>query len=130
MSISGYWILLAIFYLILDFFIAKEFADIAEMKGHSGTRYGAFTFFFGVIGMLMVIALPTLPPKSPSTPTPPPPPAPNPQRSLAKPRDEGLEDGDFADLVCPNCGKTVSVLVGAQTLTCPWCDTPLNINYQ
>lgn len=38
--------------------IAKEFASIAEKKGHNGKRYFWWTFWLGVVGMLMVIALP------------------------------------------------------------------------
>ena len=44
--------------LIIDYIIAKKFSDIAEMKGHEGGTYFWFTFLFGMVGMLMVIALP------------------------------------------------------------------------
>ena len=44
--------------MIIDYVIAKKFAEIAEMKGHEGDTYFWFTFIFGVVGMLMVIALP------------------------------------------------------------------------
>ena len=44
--------------LVIDYIIAKKFADIAEMKGHEGSTYFWFTFIFGLVGMLMVIALP------------------------------------------------------------------------
>ena len=44
--------------LIIDYFIAKKFEEIAEMKGHIGSTYFWYTFIFGVVGMLMVIALP------------------------------------------------------------------------
>ena len=44
--------------LIIDYVIAKNFADIAEMKGYEGDTYFWFTFLLGLIGMLMVIALP------------------------------------------------------------------------
>ena len=44
--------------LIIDYVIAKKFEEIAEMKGHEGSTYFWFTFMFGVVGMLMVIALP------------------------------------------------------------------------
>ena len=44
--------------LIIDYVIAKKFEEIAEMKGHEGGTYFWFTFIFGVVGMLMVIALP------------------------------------------------------------------------
>ena len=50
---------LAIF---LNYCIAKEFERIAEMKGHAGRRYFWWTFFTGLIGMLMVAALPTMSP--------------------------------------------------------------------
>ena len=44
--------------LIINYIIAKKFSDIAEMKGHEGSTYFWFTFIFGVVGMLMVIAVP------------------------------------------------------------------------
>lgn len=50
----------AVVVLILNYVIAIQFSDIAEMKGHNGTKYFWFTFIFGVVGMLMVVALPTV----------------------------------------------------------------------
>ena len=44
--------------LVINYIIAKQFEAIAKMKGHAGNVYFWFTFFFGVVGMLMVIALP------------------------------------------------------------------------
>jgi len=44
--------------LVIAYVIAKKFADIAEMKGHEGNTYFWFTFWLGVVGMLMVVALP------------------------------------------------------------------------
>ena len=44
--------------LIIDYVIAKKIEEIAEMKGHKGGTYFWFTFIFGAVGMLMVIALP------------------------------------------------------------------------
>ena len=46
--------------LVIDYVIARKFADIAEMKGHEGSTYFWFTFIFGVVGMLMVVALPNV----------------------------------------------------------------------
>lgn len=43
-------------YLVLDYLIAKKFESIANLKGHSG--YFVWCFIFGIIGYLMVIALP------------------------------------------------------------------------
>ena len=45
--------------LVIDYVVARKFADIAEMKGHIGDTYFWFTFLLGVIGMLMVVALPS-----------------------------------------------------------------------
>ena len=44
--------------LVAMYLIAKKFSEIAEMKGHDGDIYFWFTFFFGICGMLMVVALP------------------------------------------------------------------------
>jgi predicted RNA-binding Zn-ribbon protein involved in translation (DUF1610 family) len=46
--------------LIIDYIIAKKFSDIAEMKGHEGGTYFWVTFLFGLVGMLMVLALPNI----------------------------------------------------------------------
>ena len=46
--------------LVSDYFIAKKFEEIAEMKGHYGSTYFWYTFVFGMVGMLMVIALPAI----------------------------------------------------------------------
>lgn len=40
------------------YLIAKEFYNIAEMKGHSERKYLWIPFFLGVVGWAMVIALP------------------------------------------------------------------------
>ena len=53
------WIVLGIvFALIFGAVVASQFSQIAEMKGHDGSKYFWFTFLFGICGMLMVIALP------------------------------------------------------------------------
>lgn len=49
--------------IIVDYIVAKRFSDIAEMKGHKGSTYFWFTLFLGIVGMLMVIALPNVSPK-------------------------------------------------------------------
>lgn len=51
-------ILCLIVELILAIFIAKEFENIAEMKGHYGRKYFWWSFWLGLVGWLMVIALP------------------------------------------------------------------------
>ena len=54
------YILLVIIALVIDYFIAEEFSKIAEMKGHDDAKYFWYTFIFGIIGMLMVVALPQI----------------------------------------------------------------------
>ncbi len=44
--------------LFLSYFIAREFSDIAHEKGYDDSKYFWYTFFMGICGALMVIALP------------------------------------------------------------------------
>lgn len=54
------WLIGIIVVLIIQYFIAREFQRIAEMKGHYEKRYFWITFFLWIVGMLLVIALPDL----------------------------------------------------------------------
>ena len=47
-----------IVYFVLAYFIASVAKKIAEKKGHDGHKYFWWTFWLGVVGMLMVAALP------------------------------------------------------------------------
>ena len=51
-------LLASIVYLIIDYFIAKKFQEIAEEKGHNGTSYFWLCFWLTWIGWIMVAALP------------------------------------------------------------------------
>ena len=42
----------------LSFVAALEFSSIAVEKGHDGTKYFWYTFLLGIMGALMVVALP------------------------------------------------------------------------
>lgn len=44
--------------LLIDYFIAKEFSAIAELKGYNDPKYFWWSFLTGVAGYLMVVALP------------------------------------------------------------------------
>lgn len=44
--------------ILIMYFVAKEFARIAAMKGHKEKRYFWWTFLAGPVGVAMVIALP------------------------------------------------------------------------
>ena len=60
--ISMMSIYIIIIMLIIRFFLSKEFQKIANDKGYqsSSKKYRWLVFFFGVIGMLLVVALPDL----------------------------------------------------------------------
>ena len=48
----------AIAAIALDYLIAKEFEFIATEKGYNGKRYFWYSFLTGMLGYLLVIALP------------------------------------------------------------------------
>lgn len=48
----------AILVIFVWVYIAKQFEEIAEEKGFSGKRYFWIPFLFGIIGWIMVAALP------------------------------------------------------------------------
>jgi len=54
------YLLCVVIALVIAYVIAKQFAEIAEMKGHEGGTYFWFTFIFGLVDMLMVVALPNI----------------------------------------------------------------------
>ena len=44
--------------LVLNYFIAKQFHQIAIQKGHPQRKYFWWSFWLGLVGYLMVVALP------------------------------------------------------------------------
>ena len=89
--------------LIIDYVIAKKFEEIAEMKGHKGSTYFWFTFIFGVVGMLMVVALPSgnttnnrTEAKNSNNVT----------ASVAASIPKALNQGDYK--ICPKCGMKLN----------------------
>ena len=88
--------------LVINVVIANKFVEIAEMKGHYGGDYFWYVFLFGIIGMLMVIALPnvkaitikTLPDKQP---------APVPKNGVVVPAQKATHSWR-----CDNCGQMTS----------------------
>lgn len=59
MNISGFGILLiVIVYFVLAYFIAGWFSEVASEKGYSSPKYFWICFFMGLVGQLLVIALP------------------------------------------------------------------------
>lgn len=52
------YVLIIVFGLFIAVCVATEFADIAVMKGYTQRKYFWYTFFLGIVGMLMVVALP------------------------------------------------------------------------
>lgn len=51
-------ILVFVVMLVIDWFAAKQFHEIAKMKGHPQKKYFWWCFWIGMIGWPMVIALP------------------------------------------------------------------------
>ena len=51
-------LIIILLYFLINGVIAYEFHSIAEEKGYDGGKYFAYTLIFGIIGMLMVVALP------------------------------------------------------------------------
>ncbi len=43
---------------LLDWYIAKEFHNIASKKGHAEKKYFWWCFWLGAVGWFMVVALP------------------------------------------------------------------------
>lgn len=59
MNISGFDILLIVLvYFVLASIIAGWFSEVAREKGYSSSKYFWICFFMGLVGQLLVIALP------------------------------------------------------------------------
>lgn len=56
---NGLIVLIVIAVIFLNFFIAKEFYLIAEIKGFAYQKYFWYCFLLGWVGYLIVVALPT-----------------------------------------------------------------------
>ena len=55
----GFFVFLGIVIgIVIAFIVASEFSSIASEKGYDGTKYFWYTLFLGIVGALMVIALP------------------------------------------------------------------------
>lgn len=52
-----YLIVLALL-ILLDWYIAKQFEEAAQKKGHAQKKYFWMCFLLGAVGYLLVIALP------------------------------------------------------------------------
>ena len=60
-ELAGLVFLIAVIVLIINFALGNEFQKIAESKGYNDSKkYLWITFFFGIVGMLLVVALPDL----------------------------------------------------------------------
>ena len=52
------YIMVVIVYFIIDYYIAKCFAEAADAKGYHKSKYFWICLWLGIIGYLLVIALP------------------------------------------------------------------------
>lgn len=53
-------IVACILVLVIDIYFAASASQSASAKGHNGTKWGIISFFFGIIGYILVAALPDL----------------------------------------------------------------------
>lgn len=92
------WIVLAlagiIIALFVDYYLAECFYEVACEKGFLDTKYMWICFIFGVIGYLLVIALPDRPKERPTQV--------NISKPLFKAQGEQVPSGSWE---CPQCGK-------------------------
>lgn len=58
MSANTLIIPIIILILIINIVFANEFRSVARDKGYDSIKYFWYVFIFGIIGMLLVIALP------------------------------------------------------------------------
>lgn len=56
--ITRFLVFFFLFYFVINWFAAKQFQEIAKLKGHHGDTYFWWCFFLGLCGWAMVIALP------------------------------------------------------------------------
>ncbi len=100
---------------LISWMIAQEFQEIALMKGYDDKKYFWFSFFFGIVGYLMIMALPMKEFKEKSIP------------NVAFVDDEKTNyvgsfpvqelSEDAGIKQCPNCG----VCHDSQSKVCPSC---------
>lgn len=109
----GFWYFLGfVIAIVIDWTVAKEFASIADDKGYREGRYFWFCFFLGIVGYLMVIALPDLGsrptrPHVNHTPTPSPAPTSTPTVSAG---------------YTGKTGGTADAIVGLHSIRCTRCE--------
>ena len=52
------FLMVCLFFLVIAYLIANEFYKVAQAKGYSEKKYLWLSFWLGIIGYLLVIALP------------------------------------------------------------------------
>lgn len=55
---AAIYILILVFVLVVNVIMATEFQEIAKEKGYPQSKYFWYVFLFGIVGCLLVIALP------------------------------------------------------------------------
>jgi hypothetical protein len=56
---TALFVIILIVAVVVDYFVAMEFRNIAAMKGYDESKYFWYSFLLNVAGYLMVVALPT-----------------------------------------------------------------------
>lgn len=114
-------VLLAIL-IYIDYLIATEFDNIAEQKGYSeSNKYFWYCFWLGIVGYLMVIALPNCPSSKTTKQS-------NkvkqPNKAIIK---ENISTSQYIEATCPHCEGMISIERGTTKLDCPWCDKKIEL---
>ena len=52
------YIIFLVIYFVVNYFAYLRFKEIAAMKGHENFKCAVWIILFGIVGMLMVVALP------------------------------------------------------------------------
>ena len=94
------YLFLVVLFLIVNHIISLRFSEIAEMKGHADRSYYWYVFLLGVLGILMVIALPDIASRSKN--------AVSQDTHSATPVHNTTEKtaASFGMKVCPKCGQS------------------------
>lgn len=92
-------LMLLALYVYLVIFIAKCFRDAAADKGYHSIRYFLIPLFFGVVGYILVAALP--------------------DRNQQK---QSTQQSKYT-VTCPTCKKRIEVLPGTSGIRCDNCKT-------
>ncbi len=93
-------IILLVVYFLIEYFVAGWFYEVVEAKGYRDRKYFWICFWLGIVGYLLVIALPN-------------------RSEVAANKSAGTEEDKTTS--CPHCEKNIMIPKGTIDAFCPWC---------